>query len=61
MESFSFYKFTYAIIPPMAINTPIIAVSPTDLPDVAQPTATMVQVFTWPTTVLETGPVWATM
>ena len=49
------------MIPPTAINTPMTDLSPTDLPDVAQPSATIVQVFRCPTTVLDTGPVWATM
>jgi hypothetical protein len=35
--------------------------SPTARPDVTQPRATMEHVFTWPTTVLETGPVCAMM
>jgi hypothetical protein len=49
------------MMPPTATKTPITAISPTDLPDVAQPMATMVHVLRWPTTVLETGPVFATM
>jgi hypothetical protein len=52
---------TYAIIPPMATKTPRTDLSPTDRPDVAQPSATMVHVFKCPTTVLETGPVLAMM
>jgi len=50
---------THDIIPPIATNTPITDLSPTARPDVIQPSATMVQVFTWPTTVLDTGPVCA--
>lgn len=49
------------MIPPTAIDTPTTDLSPTDLPDVAQPSATIVQVFKWPTTVLDTGPVCAMM
>lgn len=49
------------MIPPIAINTPITDLSPTARPEVIQPRATMEQVLTWPTTVLETGPVWAMM
>lgn len=49
------------MIPPTAINTPTTDLSPTVLPDVAQPSATIVQVFKCPTTVLETGPVCAIM
>jgi hypothetical protein len=52
---------TYDIIPPMAMNTPITDLSPTARPDVIHPRATMEQVFTWPTTVLDTGPVCAMM
>jgi hypothetical protein len=52
---------TYAMMPPIAINTPRTDLSPMALPEVAQPRATIVQVLTWPTTVLETGPVWAMM
>jgi hypothetical protein len=52
---------TYAIIPPMATKTPITDLSPTARPDVTQPRATMEQVLTWPTTVLDTGPVCAMM
>lgn len=48
---------TYAIMPPTAIRTPRIDLSPTDLPDVIHPKATMRHVFKWPTTVLDTGPV----
>jgi len=48
---------TYAMIPPMATKTPITDLSPTARPDVTQPKATIEQVFTCPTTVLETGPV----
>ena len=50
---------TYAIIPPMATKTPITDLSPTARPDVTQPKATMEHVLTWPTTVLDTGPVCA--
>lgn len=49
------------MIPPMAMKTPITDLSPTARPEVIQPRATMEQVFTCPTTVLETGPVWAMM
>jgi hypothetical protein len=35
--------------------------SPMARPETIQPSDTMVHVLTWPTTVLETGPVWATM
>jgi hypothetical protein len=49
------------MMPPMAIKTPITDLSPTARPDVSQPKATMEQVFTCPTTVLETGPVCAMM
>lgn len=37
---------TYAIIPPIAINTPSTDLSPTARPDVIQPRATIEQVFT---------------
>ena len=43
------------------MKTPITDLSPTARPEVIQPRATIVQVFTWPTTVLETGPVCAMM
>ena len=49
------------MIPPMATKTPITDLSPTARPDVTQPKATIEQVFTCPTTVLDTGPVWAIM
>jgi hypothetical protein len=49
------------MMPPMAIKTPITDLSPTARPDVSQPKATMEQVFTCPTTVLDTGPVCAMM
>ncbi len=52
---------TYVMIPPMAMKTPTTDLSPTARPDVTQPRATMEHVFTWPTTVLETGPVCAMM
>lgn len=52
---------TYEMIPPMAINTPMTDLSPIALPEDIQPSVTMVHVFRWPTTVLETGPVCATM
>ena len=45
----------------MAMKTPITDLSPTARPDVIQPRATIEQVFTWPTTVLDTGPVCAIM
>ena len=41
------------------MKTPISDLSPTARPEVIQPRATIEQVFTWPTTVLDTGPVWA--
>jgi len=47
------------MIPPTATNTPMIDLSPTARPDVIQPKATIEHVFTWPTTVLDTGPVCA--
>lgn len=49
------------MIPPMATNTPRMDLSPIARPEVIQPSATMVHVLTWPTTVLETGPVCAMM
>lgn len=49
------------MMPPMAVNTPRIDLSAMARPEVIQPSATMVHVLTWPTTVLETGPVWAMM
>lgn len=52
---------TYEMIPPTATNTPITDLSPTALPELNQPRATIVHVFTCPTTVLETGPVCAMM
>ena len=45
----------------MATNTPRTDLSPTARPDVSQPRATIEQVLTWPTTVLDTGPVCAMM
>ena len=42
---------SYIVIPPMATMTP----------ETNQPRATMVQVFKWPTTVLDTAPVCAMM
>lgn len=55
------YVRTYPTIPPTAMNTPRTDLSPMARPEVIQPRATMVHVFTCPTTVLETGPVWAMM
>lgn len=52
---------TYAIIPPTATNTPSTDLSPMARPETSQPRPTMVHVLTCPTTVLETGPVWAMM
>jgi hypothetical protein len=52
---------TYEMIPPIATKTPNTALSPTARPEVIQPRATIEHVFTWPTTVLDTGPVWAIM
>src|SRR3569833_466631 len=52
---------TYAMMPPSATKTPRTDLSPIALPDVAHPKATMVHVLTWPTTVLDTGPVCAMM
>lgn len=49
------------MIPPMAIITPSTDLSPMARPDVAQPRATIEHVLTCPTTVLDTGPVWAIM
>lgn len=49
----------YVIIPKIAIKTPTKALSPSARPDMIHPIATIEQVFTWPTTVLETGPVCA--
>lgn len=49
------------MIPPIATITPSTDLSPMARPEVAQPRATMEHVLTWPTTVLETGPVWAIM
>ena len=49
------------MIPPTAMKTPRTDLSPTERPEVAQPSAMMVQVLRWPTTVLDTGPVWAMM
>ncbi len=49
------------MMPPRAVRTPKIDLSPMARPEEAQPRATMVHVLTWPTTVLETGPVWAMM
>lgn len=50
---------TYNIIPESAMKTPITDLSATARPEESQPRVTMVHDFTWPTTVLETGPVWA--
>jgi len=47
----------YAIMPPIAIITPITDLSPTARPEVIHPRATIEHVFTCPTTVLDTGPV----
>lgn len=55
------YGSTHAIMPPMAIRTPMTDLSPMARPDIIQPRPTIVQVLTWPTTVLDTGPVWAMM
>lgn len=41
------------------MTTPSTDLSATARPEESQPRATMVHVFTWPTTVLDTGPVWA--
>tara|TARA_R110002060_G_scaffold10433_3_gene15507 strand:- start:990 stop:1181 length:192 start_codon:yes stop_codon:yes gene_type:complete len=49
------------MMPPMAMKTPTMDLSPTARPEVIQPSATMEQVLTCPTTVLDTGPVWAMM
>jgi hypothetical protein len=49
------------MIPPTAISTPKMLLSATARPLAIQPRATMEQVLRWPTTVLETGPVCATM
>lgn len=54
-------RMTYAMIPATAASTPITALSPMARPDIIQPMAMMVHVLRWPTTVLDTGPVWATM
>jgi len=51
----------YEIIPPIAIRTPTILLSPTARPLVSQPNATIEQVLRCPTTVLDTGPVCAMM
>lgn len=48
---------TYATIPAIAMNTPITDLSPTARPEVIHPRATIEHVLTWPTTVLDTGPV----
>lgn len=52
---------SYIVIPPMATMTPKMDLSPMGRPETSQPSATMVQVFRWPTTVLETAPVCAMM
>lgn len=52
---------TYVMIPPTATKTPMADLSRTALPELSQPRATIEQVFTCPTTVLETGPVCAMM
>lgn len=49
-------KVTYEIMPPIAMMTPRTDLSPTARPLASHPRATMQQVLTWPTTVLETGP-----
>jgi hypothetical protein len=41
--------------------TPSTDLSAAVRPEMAHPRATIVHVFTWPTTVLDTGPVWAIM
>lgn len=45
----------------MATTTPTMDLSPIGRPETIQPSATMVQVFRWPTTVLDTAPVCAMM
>lgn len=45
----------------MATTTPKMDLSPMGRPETNQPRATMVQVFRWPTTVLDTAPVCAMM
>jgi hypothetical protein len=52
---------TYATMPPIAIITPRILLSPTPRPLAIHPRATIEHVFKCPTTVLDTGPVWAMM
>ena len=52
---------SYIVIPPMATMTPTMDLSPMGRPETNQPRATMVQVFRWPTTVLDTAPVCAMM
>lgn len=54
-------SLTYDIIPERAMITPRTDLSVAGRPEVIQPRETMVHVFTWPTTVLDTGPVWAMM
>jgi len=49
------------MIPERAMTTPSTDLSSAVRPEVTQPRATIVHVFTWPTTVLLTGPVWAMM
>lgn len=49
------------MMPPMAMKTPKTLLSPTLLPDVIHPRATIEQVLRCPTTVDETGPVCAMM
>lgn len=51
----------YAIMLPMATIAPAMDLSATGRPEMAQPIATIVHVLRWPITVLDTGPVWATM
>lgn len=55
------WRWTYEIMPPIAMKTPRMLLSPTVRPLVIQPRATIEHVLTCPTTVLETGPVWATI
>lgn len=52
---------TYIVIPVTATMTPNADLSLIARPDKIHPRPTMVQVLIWPTTVLETGPVCATM
>lgn len=52
---------SHIVIPAMATTTPKMDLSAMGRPETNQPRATMVQVFRWPTTVLETAPVCAMM